>query len=172
MLGGTATWFRWTHAPVLRFALLLMVIGFVGVAHATTDACLTWEGVWVAPWTDGQDPACGDDCGAEAELASDRICSTADEGCSALADGEELLRMPAPQGDDRPGPRCLKPGPECSPAGGGGSAFGLGGALFINAEPVHLPRRAPGTLPGAPRPMTTHVAWERDLQPATPPPRA
>lgn len=165
--------FRWTHALVLRFGLLLAVIGFAGVAHATTDACLTWEGVWVAPWTDDQDPACGEGCEPDAEMASDRLCSTPDEGCSALADGEEMmLRMPAPQGDDRPGPRCLRPGPECSPGGGGGSSLALGGALFIPAVPISIPTRGAGTLPGAPRPFTRHRAWERTIAPTIPPPRA
>lgn len=158
---------------MLRVALFFSVIGFAAFAHANTDACLTWEGVWVAPWTDGYDPACGDGCEAEAEPAGDTLCSSPDEDCSDLADADGgALRMPAPAPEDRNGPRCLRPGPECSPGGGSGTGYALGGALVLVPSTPKTPTRAPGTLPGAPRPHTRHVAWDRAITPPTPPPRA
>lgn len=162
---------------VLRSVLFLMAFAGLALvatpALASTDACLTWEGVWVAPWTDAQDPACGEACEAGAELASDRVCSTTEGTCSVNADAIAFeLRMPAPQRDERPGPRCLAPGPECSPGGGGGSSFALAGGLALGAQAVDVPSRAGGTLPGAPGPQTHHQAFEIDPTTRPRPPRA
>jgi hypothetical protein len=146
----------------------------LGTACATTDACLTWEGVWVAPWTDANDPACGEACDEDAEMASDRLCSTVgDEGCGLSADTTDSfeLRMPSPTREDRPGPRCLRPGPECSPGGGSPASGALVAGLLIIPADIEFPRRAAGTLPGAPAPMTLHVAIERPTGPDAPPPR-
>lgn len=147
----------------------------LGVAWASTDACLTWEGVWVAPWTDAQDPACGEACDADAEMAMDRLCSVAgDEGCGLSADAADTgfeLRMPSPTGEDRSGPRCLRPGPECSPGGGSPGGGALLSGVLISPSDLELPSRAAGTLPGAPDPITRHVATERAAGPDAPPPR-
>ena len=165
---------------MVRALLIFIVFGSanavsLGAAWATTDACLTWEGVWVAPWTDALDPACGEGCEPDAEFAMDRLCSTDDDaGCGISADGSDdplELRMPAPSGDDRPGPRCLRPGPECSPGGGSPASGALISGLVISPNDIEYPRRAGGTLPGAPAPQTRHVATDRSAAPDAPPPR-
>lgn len=165
---------------MLRAFLTFIVFGSatamsLGAAWASTDACLTWEGVWVAPWTDAQDPACGEACDQDAEMASDRLCSVdGDGGCGISTDTSESgfeLRMPSPTGDDRPGPRCLRPGPECSPGGGSPASGALVAGLLISPADLEFPKRAAGTLPGAPDPVTRHVAFERTAGPEAPPPR-
>lgn len=176
MLGGLLLI---TRPKVIVLKTVLIFMAFTGVAiaaqpaYASTDACLTWEGVWVAPWTDAQDPACGEACDAGAELASDRLCSTTDGGCSVNPDVIAFeLRMPSPQRDERPGPRCLGPGPECSPGGGGSSTFALAGGIALGAEATRCPSRSSGSLPGAPAPLTQHYPFETPLFGQTRPPRA
>jgi hypothetical protein len=90
----------------LAFAVLasLVLSSVASAAERSPGTCLTLEGVWLAPWTDALDPACGADCGAD-DSEDDPLCT--DEAC--FIEGVVTApRMPAPSG-----PRCLEPGPSC-----------------------------------------------------------
>jgi hypothetical protein len=153
--------------------VLLVVVTGATPALARTDigTCLTTGGVRVAPWTDGRDPACGEDCGPEGEDADDGAFEACvDGGC----DGASAWRLPPPTPDPSPrGPRCLTGGPSCEP---GAPALAFEGWSAPVAPPAHglavLPPRAPGTLPGAAPVAYRARRLERVSAPPTPPPRS
>jgi hypothetical protein len=158
----------------LVLGALLVVITGAAPALARTDigTCLTAGGVRVAPWTDGRDPACGEDCGADGQDDDDdaTVATCVDGGC----EGASAWRLPPPTPDPTPGgPRCLTGGPSCEP---GAPAPTSDGWMAPVAPVVHaivaLPPRAPGTLPGAAPVAYRARLLERVSAPPTPPPRS
>lgn len=135
---------------LLAFSLLTLFVA--APAAADVGTCLTEGGLRVAPWTDAQDPACGADCGPDGVDDAGEICGADGVGCT---EGLEIgvLAMPRPLGVEAPtaptGPRCLDAGPTCGEGQPGGLTGSLAGAGALTPSLIPLPRRAPGTLPGA-----------------------
>ncbi len=157
----------------LVLGAFLVVITGAAPALARTDigTCLTAGGVRVAPWTDGRDPACGEDCGLEGGADDEAALETCvDGGC----EGASALRLPPPSPEPAPrGPRCLTAGPSCEP---GVPAAGLEGWVAPLAPTTDtaalVPPRAAGTLPGAAPVAYRARLLERTSAPPTPPPRS
>jgi|JI10StandDraft_1071094.scaffolds.fasta_scaffold512787_2 hypothetical protein len=149
----------------LAFAVLasLVLSSVASAAERSPGTCLTLEGVWLAPWTDALDPACGADCGAD-DSEDDPLCT--DEAC--FIEGVVTApRMPAPSG-----PRCLEPGPSCGEGDGGVPAPAwLAGGSGAEVRPVVMPQRATGTLPGAGPPEHLSVYAHHFPSRESPPPR-
>ncbi len=132
--------------------LTLLTLLVAAPAAADVGTCLTEGGLRVAPWTDGQDPACGADCGPGGVDEAGELCGADGDGCTEGLDNGALA-MPRPLGVETPaaptGPRCLDAGPTCGEGQPGGLTTALGGAAALAPGLTPLPRRAPGSLPGA-----------------------
>lgn len=151
---------------MIRFATIALVLWVAApAAAADVGTCLTETGLRLAPWSDPVDPACGEDCGAEAPEPEDELCSTEDGTCGA----DELaavLEMPEPNG-----PRCIEPGPTCQngePTHGGVAS----GVIALAPRPDPPPAPPSATLPGAGPPVVDARPYERFEAPTAPPPRA
>ena len=160
------------------FTLILIASGVCLAARAGASevgTCLTKSGIWLAPWTDAFDPACGSDCGldgldldTEIGFASDGApCD--DEGEQCLASHRRELKFPAPIPLE--GPRCLEPGPRCQPSGTDFIADALGLTFGPAPSAVDLPRRQWVVAIGADPPISVDRPIERNDVPEPPPPR-
>ncbi len=154
-----------------HFTLILLL---AAPAAAQVGTCVTDAGVRLAPWTDGHDPACGDDCGL-ANPFDDGLCAADGSGC--LEGGDPVaLAMPRPLGADTQripaGPRCIDDDDLCGSGAPSGVAGVPGGAAALAPTPLTLPPRARGLLPGATAAWPEPHALERDGAPEPRPPRS
>jgi len=143
-------------APLAAIAAL----AFAGAAAAEVGTCLTVTGISAAPWSDGDDPACGDDCADD-----DGGCASEEQCTEPRAEGFAPLRMPAPTG-----PLCISGGPGCksAPPGSLVSSTGLAGA---EARAGGESRPSLGSLPGPDNPPPGALTTQTELEPRAPPPR-
>lgn len=147
---------------MVRVSLILLIVsGGVTSAHADDEigTCLSVGGVWLGPWTDPVDPACGDDC---AEDPVGGLCEGPD-GCLTRVDAAP--KMPEPRG-----PRCLESGDECGPAPIGGAPSATSLLLAVGASWTLEPPRL-GLLPGASVLPFVARAYAYTSPPPTRPPR-
>lgn len=144
------------------FAPLALLLVFAAPAWAEVGTCLRTDGVWVAPFTDAVDPACGEGCGADDDFGA----CTPEGLCLADPEGElPRLAMPAPSG-----PRCLEAWPDCEPFDPTGAYSQSQSVARVQRAFALRPPRL-GSLPGAGAPRTRHAPLHRTEPPETPPPR-
>lgn len=155
------------------FISLFFILSIAASASADPGACLRLDGVWVAPFTDPTDPACGEDCPPEPPATGcerERTCTLSAQSPAFAAPG--LSPDAYAQGAPRPGPLCIDSQPQCVPY----DLFTpLSAACALPCSPRPGAIRAPAQVlltQRGPRISTRHAPLQRTDPPDPPPPRA
>ena len=93
---------------MFRLTLIFGVL-CLSPAFASTGECTFETPELIGPWTDGQDPACGDDCSIHESESEPTKCEDEEADCVIQERPLLDLRIPKPEG-----PRCLEPSPWCT----------------------------------------------------------